>query len=60
MVELVGVNKNDPYSIKYIIKLLRVNTMVVTKELLKSKNVPYIVSIIISSDDYINKSNNLT
>ena len=40
MVELVHVNKNDPYSIKYIIKFLRGNTKVVTKGFLKSSNVP--------------------
>ena len=42
MVDLVDVNKNDLYSIKYIIKLLMVNKMVVTKEFLKSRNVSYI------------------
>ena len=30
MVELVDVNTNDPYSIEYIMKFLRGNTMVVT------------------------------
>ena len=49
MVDLVEVNTNDPDSIKYIINLLRVNTMIVTKEFLKSRNVPYIGSIQISS-----------
>ena len=39
MVDLVDVNTNDLDSIKFIIKLLMVNTMVVTKELLKSRNV---------------------
>ena len=39
MVDLVDVKKNDLDSIKYLIKLLMVNTMVVTKELLKSRNV---------------------
>ena len=42
MVDLVDVNTNDPDSIKYIIKFLRGDTMVVTKELLKSRNVPCI------------------
>ena len=54
MVDLVDVNKNDPYSIKYIIKLLIVNTMVFTKELLKSRNVSDIGLIPIYSEDYIN------
>ena len=45
MVELVDVNKNDPDSIKYIIKFLRVNTIVVTKKFLNSRNVPDIGSI---------------
>ena len=53
MVRLVDVNKNDPVSIKYIIKFLRGNTMVFNKELLKSRNVPYIVSITILSEEYI-------
>ena len=33
--------------------------MIVTNYLLKSRNVPYIGSIPISSEDYINVSNNL-
>ena len=60
MVELVDVNTNYPYSIKYIIKFLIVNTMVVTKELLKSRNVSDIVPITIYSEYYINESNNIT
>ena len=59
MVELVGVNKNDPDSIKYIIKFLRGKTMIFTKELLKSSNAPDIGSIPISSDYYINESENI-
>ena len=35
MMDLVDLNKNDPDSIKYVIKFLKVNTMVVTNELLK-------------------------
>ena len=50
MVDLVDLNKHDLDSIKYMIRFLRVNTMLVTKELLKSKNVPCIVSIQISSE----------
>ena len=49
MVDLVDVNTNDPDKIKYIIKFLRVNKMVVTQEFLKSSNVLDIVSIPISS-----------
>ena len=49
IVYLVGVITNDPDSIKYIIKLLRGNTMIVTKEFLKSGNVPDIGYIPISS-----------
>ena len=56
----MDINKNDPDSIRYIIKLLRVNTMVVTKDFLKSINVPYIGSISISSEEYIYKSKNIT
>ena len=60
MVDLVELNTNDTHSINYIINYLIGNTMVVTKELLNSSNVPYIVSIRISSDDYIIEANNLT
>ena len=60
MVELVYINKKYSDRIKHIIKLLRVNIMIVTKDLLKSRSVPDIESIPISSEDYINKSNNLT
>ena len=60
MVELVEVNTNDPYSIKYINKFLRGNKMVVSQEFLKSSNVPDVVPITISSEDYINECNNLT
>ena len=56
----MDVNTNYPYSIKYIIKFLIVNTMVVTKELLKSRNVSDIVPITIYSEYYINESNNIT
>ena len=60
MVNLVGVSTNDPDSINYSIRLLRVNAMIVNKEFLKSINVPDIGSIPIFSEDYINESNNLT
>ena len=54
MAELVDANKNYPDRIKYIIKFLGGNKVVVTKEFLKSRNVPYIGSIKIYSEDYIN------
>ena len=60
MVEMVDINNNDHDRTKYIIKYLRVNTMIVAKELLQSRNVLYIVSIPIYSEDYINESKNLT
>ena len=60
MAVLVDVNTNDPDSIKYINKLLRGNTMVVTKDFLKSRNVPDTVSIQTSSEEYINESENFT
>ena len=60
MVDMVDVNKNDPDIIKYIIKFLRGNTMVVTNKFLKWKKVPDVGSIKFSSKDYINESNNLT
>ena len=60
MVDRVDVNTNDTDRINYIIKFLRGDTMVFTKEFLKSRNVPYTGSIPIYSADYINDSNNLT
>ena len=60
MVELVDINTNDPDSTNYSIKFLRGNTMLVTKDFLKSRNVPDIGYIPISSEDYINESNNTT
>ena len=57
---VVDINNNYPDSTKYCIKFLRGNAMVVTNELLKSRNVPDIGSISISSEDYKNDSNNLT
>ena len=60
MVEQVDVNTNYSDSIKYIFKFLIVNTMVVTKEFLKSRNVSDIVPITIYSEYYINESNNIT
>ena len=56
----MDINTNDPDSIKYIIKFLIVNTMVINKEFLKSSNVSYIRSITIYSYEYINESNNIT
>ena len=58
--ELVDINTNDPDSIKYIIKFLRGNTMVVNKDILQSRNVPNIGSIPISSEDYTKESKNFT
>ena len=60
IVELVDVNTNDPDIINDTIKFLILNTMLVTKDFLKSSNVPDIVSIPIPSEDYINESNDLT
>ena len=40
MVYLVGINTNDPDSTRYIIMFLRGNIIIVTKEFLKSGNVP--------------------
>ena len=60
IVYLLDIHTNYPDSTKYSIRLLRGNTMIVTKYFLKSRNVPYIGSIPISSEDYINESKNLT
>ena len=49
ILELVYINTNDSDSTKYSIRFLRGNTMLVTKKFLKSRNVPYIGSIIIYS-----------
>ena len=57
---MVDVNTNNPDSIKYIKILFKGNKMVVTKELLKSRNVPDIGPISISLEEYIIKSKNLT
>ena len=54
MVELVVVNTNDLDSVEYITEFLRVNKMLVTKGFLNSGNVPYIGSIPIYPEDYIN------
>ena len=59
MVELVAINTNDHRRKKYTIQFLY-EKKVVTKELLKSDNMPDIASIPISSQDYINESKNLT
>ena len=60
MVELVDINTNDPDIINYSIKLFRLNKMTVTKDILMSRNVTYIVYIPIFSEGYIRKSNNST
>ena len=60
MVELLYINTNDTDRTKYRIKLLIENTLIVTKECLKSGNVPDIGYILIYSEDYINESKNLT
>ena len=57
---MMDINTNNPDSTKYIIKFLRGNTMLVTKELIKSRNVTDIGSIPIYSEEYINKPKNLT
>ena len=49
MVELVDINTNDPDITKYIIKFFGLNTLIVTKDFLTSRNVPGIGSIQILS-----------
>ena len=53
MLELADVNMNDTDRIKYIVQFMRGNTMVVTKQFLKSRNVPDIVSITNYPEEYI-------
>ena len=60
MLELVGINTNYIESKSYNIKLFYGNTILGTKESLKSSNVLDISSIPIFSENYINESNNLT
>ena len=60
MADLVDINTNDPDSTKYSIQLLRGNTMIVTKEFLKSNNVLDIGYIKMYAEDYINESKNIT
>ena len=55
MVDLVDINTNDDDSIKYSIRLLIGNKVVVTKEFLSSINVPYIRIIPIYSEEYRHK-----
>ena len=60
MVCLLDKITNDPKSTKYSIKLWLRNTTLATKDFLKSRNVPDIVSIPIPLEDYINEPKNLT
>ena len=60
MVDLVDINTNDHGSTKYSIRFLTGNKIVVTQEFLKKRNVPYMGSIPISSEDYIKESKNST
>ena len=55
MVDMVDINNNNPGINKHIINFFIENTMVVIKEFLKSRYVPDIGSVPISSEDYINK-----
>ena len=57
---MVDMNTKKFDSNKYSINFLRVKTMIVTKYILKSRNVPDIGYIPISSEDYKNESKNLT
>ena len=60
MADLVDVNTNDTYRIKYSINFLILNTMIVTKEFLKSIYVPDIGPVPITSEHYINEPKNIT
>ena len=60
MVELVDINTKNPDRTIYSIKFLRVNTMIVIKELLNPRNVSDIGSIPIYSNYFISKSKNTT
>ena len=52
--DMVNISTNDPDITKYIIKFLRGNTMIVTKDFFKSTPVPDIVSKLIYLEDYKN------
>ena len=56
----MDINTNGHNITKYSIKLLHKNTKLFTKEFLKSRNMPDIISISFYSEGYINKSNSLT
>ena len=56
---LVDKNTNDPDSNKFRIKFLRGNTMVLTKDFLKSRNVSDTGSLPIYPEDHIYKPKNL-
>ena len=56
----MDINTNCYDSTKYSINLLIGNTMIVTMEFIKSRNVPDIGSILISLEGYTNKQRNLT
>ena len=58
--ELLDINTNDTDITNYRNDFLRGNKKIVTKEFLKSGNVPGIGLITISSEDYINESKNIT
>ena len=60
MVQLLDINTNYYDITKYSIKFFRGNTMIVTKDFLNSINGPDIGSTKFYSDDYKNKSKNLT
>ena len=51
MVETVDINTNDPKIKKHTIKFMRKKTKLVTKEFIKSVNMPDIESIPIYSQD---------
>ena len=55
MLYLLDININNLDRTKYSIKFLIGNTMIVTKEIINSRNVPYIGYIQISSEEYINE-----
>ena len=60
MLDLLDIKTNDTDITKYRNEFLRRNKMMVTKDILKSRNVPDVGSIPISSEGYINESMNNT
>ena len=59
MAKLVDINTKNPDRIKYSIKLLKGEKMILTEEFLKARNMPDIGYIPISPENCIKESKNI-